>query len=265
MQIPLLKGRAYTAQDDEQCEPVVILSDTLARRFWPSEDPIGKRIRIGSIGQGPWFSIVGIAGDVKFISLESEQPPLFYLPFLRFTSGSMVMVARTATDPTALISTMRSQLWAIDKDQPLENVKTMEEILAQTVAPSRFFMLLLGSFAVVALLLTLVGVYGVVSYTVTQRTREIGIRMALGADPLNILYLVVGRGMKPVLLGVALGTTAALFLTSVLKDLLYRVSVTDSATFVVIALLVTTVALLATFLPARHAIKVDPISALREE
>jgi len=273
MEIPVRAGRAFTAQDNAQSEPVVVISDAMARSFWPGEDPLGKHIRIGLVDRGPWLSVIGVVGDVKSTSLEADQGPMFYLPYWQIGRGPLVMVARTATDPSTLIAAMRGQVWAIDKDQPVANIRTMEEVLGQSVAPSRFFMFLMGSFAGVALLLALVGVYGVISYLVTERTREIGVRIALGAQPRDILRLVVGQGLRLVLLGVGMGTLAAYslgtmvkyFSTSETSKLLYQVSVTDPATFALVALLLAGAALLACYLPARSCLKVDPMVALRYE
>jgi putative ABC transport system permease protein len=241
---------------------VVIINQAMARQFWPDEDPIGKRMGVGS---EPLRTVVGIVGDVRQAGLETEPRAEFFYPFFQIDIGSGTFVVRTGGDPKSTIASVRSELQAVDKDQPLFRISTMDEVLARSVAPRRLNMLLLGIFAGVALVLAAVGLYGVMSYSVTQRTREIGIRMALGAARGDVMKLVVGQGMILAVVGVAVGLVASFFLTRLMSSLLYGVSATDPLTFTMISLVLIVVALGASFVPARRATKVDPMVALRYE
>ncbi len=264
--IPLLKGRGFTDRDDQTSPGVVIVSESWARRFFPNEYPIDKRIKLGGRDSTrPWLSIVGIAGDVHDTALESNARPCVYIPYPQFPSSGMTLVVRAAIDPKALIPAIRDEVWAVDKDQPLTDVKTMDQYVADSVSPRRFNAMLLAIFASLALVLASVGIYGVMAYAVTQRTHEVGIRVALGAQPSDVIKLVVGRGMAPVVAGVAIGLAGALALTRVMTSLLYGVSATDPLTFAVVSVLLVAVALLASYIPARRATKVDPMVALRCE
>jgi putative ABC transport system permease protein len=260
--IPLVKGRAFTEQETKETPRVTIINENFARTYFPNEDPLGKRLIIDD-GQPLPCEIIGVARDIKQFSLAAESTPTMYMP--RIETGFANVVVRTAGDPVAVASAVRASVLAIDKDQPVANVRSMEEILSSSVAGPRFRTLLLGIFAVVALGLAAVGIYGVMSYTVTQRTREIGIRMALGARGSDVLRLVVRQGITLALVGVATGVGVALALTHLLTGMLFNVSATDPATFAIIALLLITVALLACWIPARRATKVDPMVALRYE
>ncbi|MEK6405678.1 MAG: ABC transporter permease [Acidobacteriota bacterium] len=264
--IPLLEGRGFTDRDDQTSPGVVIVSESWARRFLPNETPLDKRIKLGGRDSTrPWLSIVGIAGDVRDTALESDARPCVYLPYPQFPSSSMTLVVRAAFDPKLLISGIRDEVWAVDKDQPLTDVKTMDQHVADSVSPRRFNAMLLGIFASLALVLASVGIYGVMAYSVTQRTHEIGIRVALGAQSSHVIKLVVGRGTALVLTGVAIGLAGALALTRVMTSLLYGVSATDPMTFAVVSLVPVAFALLASYIPARRATKVDPMIALRCE
>lgn len=268
MGIPLLRGRAFNEQDQGKSERVVIVSEGLARRYWPDEDPIGRRIQLGGDSHEPWRTIVGIAGDIKQSGLDSESTREYYISYLQDTWGmtsDMTLVVRTEGNPSSLISVAQNQVKALDKDLPVYNVRTMEELRARSAAVQRFQMLLLGSFAAVALMLAAVGLYGVMAYAVTQRTHEIGIRMALGAANRDILNLVVGQGLKLTLIGVSIGLAASLALTRTLASLLYEVSAADPLTLIVTPVLLAGVALGACFIPARRATQVDPMVALRHE
>ncbi len=267
MSIPLLGGREFTRQDDRNAPPVVIINRSMAQQFFSGEDPIGKRIRFGE-QDAPWYSIVGIVGDVKHMGLDAQEGAAIYQPygqkrfsFLRW----MTLVMRTDSEPTGAIAAVRSQVQAIDKDQPIYEIATLEQLLSTSVAKPRFYMALLGSFALLALVLASVGVYGVMSFSVNRRRREMGIRLALGADRRDIFKLVVAQGLLLTLTGVVIGVAAAFALTRVMSSLLFGVTATDPLTFVAIPLLLAGVALGACFVPARRATKVDPMVALRYE
>jgi putative ABC transport system permease protein len=263
MRIPLLRGRGFTEQEVAGAAGVVVVNETLARNFFPDEDPLGKHLVI-DFGKAEEFEIVGVAGDVRHRSLEGEVYQMMYLPTLRVGRTNLV-VRTTSPDPLALASAVRGEVAAVDRDQPVSAVRTMEEVVSGSVAQQRFRTLLLAAFAGVALLLAGVGIYGVIAYSVTHRTHEIGIRMALGAGAADILKMVVGQGMALALAGVAVGLLAALALTRVLSSLLFGVTATDAATFAAVSLLIAAVALLACLVPARRATKVDPMVALRYE
>jgi len=268
MGIPLLKGRAFTDEDRTDAPAVVVINETMARRFWPGQEALGKHIRWGGWNpQGGWLTIVGVAADVKLASLAADSPttvymPVFQIPRLR---RDALFILRTSGDPANLAAALRQAISGVDADLPVYEVQTMKQVVAESVAERRFTMWLLVTFAVAALLSAAFGLYGVMSYSVTQRTHELGIRMALGAQMRDVLKLVVKQGMTLALLGVGVGEVAALMLTRLLKTLLFSVSATDPLTFGVIALLLTLVALLACWIPARRATKVDPLVALRYE
>src|SRR6266498_3918774 len=263
--ITLKTGRGFTAQDNIGAPLVVIINETLERRYWPNGDAIGKRIRfIGPPEQSPWMQIVGVVNDVKHL-LDETVTPEYYLPFNQLPVRSLYVAARTKTDPLALASAIRNEVLAIDKGQPVSEVRTMEQVRSQSVTLYSFSSALLGIFAAIALTLAAVGIYGVMSYAVTQRTREIGLRLALGAQASDALRLVIGRGMKLTLIGVTVGLVASLALTRLMKNLLIGVTATDPLTFAAIALLLMAVGLLACWIPARRATKVDPLIALKAE
>jgi putative ABC transport system permease protein len=264
MGIPLLKGRDLNDRDVADAPGVVIINETMARRLFPGEDAIGKRLTI-SYGKPTPREIVGIVGDVKHLKLDEPSKPEMYVSYLQHPWPFMTFVVRTTGPPDNVTSAVRNQVWNLNKDQPIDKIMTMEQILFESVAQPRLYMLLLTGFAVLAIFLAAVGVYGVMSYVASQRTHEIGIRMALGAQQSDILRLVVRQGMVNVLIGIALGLVASFALTSVLTTLLYEVRTTDPATYGLVLLLLAGVALLACYLPARRATKVDPITALRNE
>ena len=265
MGITVMKGRAFNDQDKAGAPPVVIVNETLARRYWPNEDPIGKRIRFyGPIDRAPWMQIVGVIRDVRH-ELNIPVTPEYYLPHAQDAWSSMVVVTKTAGDPAAMAGVIRQQVWAIDKDQPVFDVRTMDEVRSISVAVYSFSSVTLGIFAGVALLLAAIGIYGVMAFAVTQRTHEIGIRMALGAKSRDVLKLVVMNGMKLALVGVAIGLAGAWALSRFMKTLLFGVQATDVLTFGVVSICLLFAALLACYLPARRATKVDPLVALRYE
>ncbi|HKS29936.1 MAG TPA: ABC transporter permease [Pyrinomonadaceae bacterium] len=268
MGIPIVKGRAFTDEDREGSVPVLIVSSAFANRFFPGQDAIGKRLKQGGPEDedSPWMTIVGVAGDVHHYGLNAEVSSEMYIPIAQKPQAETTLAVRTsAANPMSLLPAVRREVEAIDKDQPIYNVKTVEHLLSDSVASERLSVTLLGLFAGLAFLLACVGIYGVISYSVTQRTHEIGVRIALGASQRDILKLVVGQGMKMVVLGLVLGLIASFALTRVMASLLFKVSATDPATFLLVSLLLAVVAFLASFIPARRATRVDPMVALRYE
>jgi putative ABC transport system permease protein len=266
MGIPVLKGRVFTERDNSDAPPVLIVNESFAHRFFPDEDPIGKRIIVDSERSPKGSEIIGVVGDVRHRSLDAEGGAEYYRSYLQSPERSMSLVIRTqASDPASIAATLRGVVQQVDKDQPLSNIQTMNQLLADSVARQRFNMLLLGIFSAVALMLAAVGIFGVMNYSVSQRTHEIGIRMALGAQGRDVLRMVVGQGMILTLIGVAVGLLAAFALTRVMSNLLFGVSATDPLTFAGVSLLLAAIALVACYIPARRATKVDPMIALRYE
>jgi predicted permease len=266
MSIPLLKGRSLTEQDRDNTPSVILVNEALANRFWPNQDAVGKRISFeAEPGKQSWLEIVGIVGNVKHKALAIDVMPEVYVAYKQDPENFMSLVVRTDSDPVSMIPAIRNQVLSIDKDQPVSDIMTMEQRLAQSVASSRFVMLLLGSFSVLALGLAAVGIYGVMAYLVTQRTQEIGVRMALGAQKRDVLKLVVAKGMALAIIGTAIGLVASLALTRLMRSLLFEVAPTDWLTFVISSTVLLAVALLACYIPARRATKVDPLVALRYE
>jgi putative ABC transport system permease protein len=267
MGIPLIKGRTFADSDSQNTPQVVVISEGLARRHWPDEDPLGKRLRFGTPEMGlPWFTVVGIVGDTKPFGLEASAPAEFYVSCLQLGSWvDMTLVVRTASNPLGLAAAVRDQVLALDKEMAIGDVQTMEQRLSGTLAGRRANMLILGIFAGLAIILASVGIYGVMAYSVAQRTHEIGVRMALGATRGDVLGLIVGQGLRLALAGTALGLALAIGLTRVLRSLLFGVSPTDPTTLATVSLLLVGVALLASYIPARRATKIDPMVALRYE
>jgi putative ABC transport system permease protein len=266
--IPLLKGRLFDQRDRAEAPRVVLINEALARQHFPNEEPLGKRIHLevftGKLDEG--WEIVGIVGDVRQRGQTEGVRPCIYRPqMFNVFGGDEHLVIRTTGAPLALAESVRSVILEADPAQPVANVRSMEDVLGASVAQRRFIMMLLGGFAGASLLLAAIGLYGVIAYGVSQRTHEIGIRIALGAQARDVLQLVTGHGMKLSLIGVGLGLIGALALTRLMKTLLFGVSTTDPTTFALIALLILGVALLACYLPARRATKVDPLAALRTE
>jgi putative ABC transport system permease protein len=266
MGIPLLQGRAFTAQDKRDSPSVAIVNETFVKRYFPNDDPIGKRFTFGAPGpNAQWITIVGVVRDTKRQGVDQPIRIESWMPLAQSPAGSMDVVLRTVGDPLALSNSAREAVWSLDRDLPIPRIQTMEQNLSERVAQRRLNMLLLGLFASVALILAAVGIYGVMSYAVTQRTNEIGIRMALGARAGDVVGLVLKHGMALTLVGVAIGLIATFMLTRLMASLLFGVSATDPITFAAIAALLIGVALLACWIPARRATKVDPMVALRCE
>jgi len=263
--IRILKGRPFTEHDRDGAPPVIIVNETLSKKFWPNTDPIGKRMRFaGPIKTNPWMEVVGVSEDVRH-ELNQAVTPDFYLPHAQDPWSSMILVAKTKVEPLALAAALRQQVWSLDKDQPVFDVRTMQQVRLLSVNLYSFSMGILAIFASVALILAAIGIYGVMAFTVTQRTHEIGIRMALGASALDVLRLVVKNGMTLAVIGVIAGLAGAWIVTRYMDSLLVGVQPTDALTLVAVSILLVTVALIACFIPARRATKVDPLVALRCE
>jgi putative ABC transport system permease protein len=266
MGIRLLRGCVFNAADTAESVRVTVINEALARSIWPDEDPIGKRLKWGlPESDAPWLEVVGVVADVKLNGVESATPMQTYFPFAQVPTSLQWLVARTAGDPLQLAATVERAIHAIDKDLPVVSIRSMEQLLSRSMAQRRLTLTLLVSLAVLALLLAAVGIYGVISYSVRQRTHELGIRMALGAQARDVLALILKQGLKLTLIGIGLGLLAAFALTRWMESLLFGVRPTDPLTFSVIAVALLLVALLACYLPARSATKVDPLTALRHE
>jgi len=261
LHVPLLRGREFTNYDDAQAPGVAMVNQTLVRRFWPNDNPIGRHILLGQRQQP--VEVIGVFGDLKNATLGDGAAPEVMLPFPQLPWPLLNLSIRTAGDPHSLISAIRREVGLVDEDQPLTNVQTMEEVVGSASAQPRFTMLLLAVFSATALILAIVGIYGVIAYSVAQRTAELGIRMALGADQGDVLKLVVGHGLRLTVTGIAIGLAGALALTRLMSSLLYETSATDPIAFLASALLFTVVAVLASYLPARRATRIDPTQALR--
>ena len=270
--VSLLEGRFFTDSDGADAPGVVIVNETMARQYWPQGHPVGRRIKMDGAVNNPWITVIGVTKDVRQSDLTTTISPQMYLPHAQFVPSTgpyptpnLTLVVRTASEPLALSSVVRNVVRSIDKNLPVGAFQTMEQVRSRAVARTRFQAFVLGGFSAIALLLAAVGIYGVMSYTVAQRTHEIGIRIALGARQSDVLKLVVTQGLKLTLIGATVGVAGAFGLTRLISSLLYGVTTTDPLTFVGVALLLILVALLACYLPARRAMKVDPIVALRYE
>ena len=265
--VPLIKGRYFDDRDVRDAPPVAIIDETMERKFWPDENPIGRRISFQRDPQGNpvWREVVGVVGHVKHKGLEGESPVQYYIPHRQLAVNNVFLVVRTAVEPASMAGAVRGSIQQVDRELPVFRVTTMERMVADSMTQRRFAMTLLGVFAFVALILASVGLYGVMSYSVTHRTNEIGIRMALGATVTDVLGMVVGQGMKLSLAGVGIGLAGAFALTRVMRTLLFGVSATDPLTYALVALVLAAVSLVACFVPARRATKVDPMEALRYE
>jgi predicted permease len=266
MEIPLRSGRFFNEHDTPASPKVVVIDEYMAQQLWPNQDPIGRRIHYGGItDKDPWETVVGVVGRVKQYTLDSDSRIALYLPQTQYPTRAMNVVLRSAADPAALAPAVKQQIHELDSDLPLYNVRTMNQRLDESLAQRRFAMLLLTLFASVALALAVIGTYGVMSYLVNQGTREIGIRIAMGATHRAIERLIVWKGLALALCGVAIGTTGAFAVSRLMRSLLFGVTPFDPFTFVAISLLLTLVALLASYIPARRVAQIDPIVALRDE
>jgi putative ABC transport system permease protein len=264
MGIPLMKGRIFSPQDNLDRPRVVVIDETLARRFFLNEDPVGKHLQVPDATR-PARQIVGVVGGVRDTGFDQQPRPTIYFPFLQSPDQTMSLVVRTSMPPGTILPAIKSAIWSVDKHQPVFDVKSMDEIISGNVSAQRMTFLLLGVFAFLALALAAIGIFGVTSYLVNERTHEIGVRMALGAQPLDVSRLVLGHGARLVGIGVFVGAVAALALTRLLTNLLFGVSASDPWTFVGVGMLLIVVAVVASYVPARHATRVDPLVALRYE
>jgi putative ABC transport system permease protein len=260
----LRRGRLFTAKDDQNAGRVILVNEIFAKRFLPGQEPIGQRLQLGDYERNT-AEIIGVVADVKNDDLEELPDATSYLPYAQNPNRTMSLIVRGSREPTSLVAAVRSEVSALDTTLPVSNVKTLSQMIYERISPKRLMTYILAVFALCALLLAAVGIYGVISYAVTQRTHEIGIRMALGARAADVLKLVVRNGMSLALIGVAIGLAGAFALTRLLASLLFQVTPTDGVTFAGVAIALIVVALLACFVPARRATKVDPLVALRDE
>jgi putative ABC transport system permease protein len=269
LRVPLLEGRDFTRSDSPQTQPVVIVNEAMAKRYWPGEDPLGKRFhQSGPDDKFPWMTIIGVVANVREFSPTVEPEPTMYFPIAQFTYADGVLrdwVVRTKSDPLRIASSVPAAIWSVDKNLPVTRIRTMEEVRSISLAAHRMHLLLFGLFAALALALATIGIYGVLAYSVAQRTREIGVRLALGACGNDVLRLVILQGMRLAAFGIVLGLLGALALTRLMAGMIYGVSSTDPVTFLAVATLLAFVALAACYVPARRAMRVDPMVALRYE
>jgi putative ABC transport system permease protein len=269
MRIPLLRGRFFDAHDTQDSLPVVVINRQLADRFWPNEDPTGKRLKVGPADSpNPWAIVIGVVGNVRQSGLYGDQISKCTLPIIRIEGALLRQRIWWCARKVILHYWLRlcvKLFGKFDKDQPISNIRTMEQVFAETVSRERFQMLLLMIFASLALVLACVGLYGVISYAAVQRTREIGIRMALGAQRKDVLQLVIKQGIAITLIGIIVGLFVALGVMRIVSGMLYQVTATDPVTFIGVAVLLIVVAVLACYLPAHRATKIDPLKALRYE
>ena len=269
MSIPLQRGRFFGAHDNADSQPVILISRRLAEQTWPGEDPVGKRLKIGPLDSpNAWLTVVGVVGNVRQVGLYGDPRMDLYVPYAqerRVFIAPRDLVLRTKGDATAVAGAVRQAVWSVDKDQPVSHVRTMDQVFSAAISQERFQALLLGLFAALALVLACIGLYGVISYAVAQRTHEIGVRMALGARPRDVLRLVLRQGMSLTIVGLVLGIAIGSVATRFLSDLLYGVTARDPLTFVGVPILLLLVAFLACYIPARRATRIDPLVALRYE
>ena len=265
MGIPLLRGRNFSDLEQKEARHVILINDALARKYFPNEDPIGKRLDVDMFDERFWAPIVGVVGNVRYDSLIDESPPAVYFPHPDLTYSFMTLVIRTDGEPSAIAPAVQRQIRLLDPNQPISDVRTMDQVMSEWVSRSRFNTLLLGLFAGLATLLSAVGIFGVMNYSVALRTRELGLRLAIGAQPRQVLLLVLRQGLLLTIFGVVLGLAAAFALTRLLSGLLFGVDAVDVSTFTTISFLLVIVSLLACYLPARRAMRIDPLQALRYE
>jgi putative ABC transport system permease protein len=265
LKTPLIAGRYFNDYDNNDKSRVVIINETMARAFFGGEEAVGKHLKLDRYEKEDWLEIVGVVADERFFGWDHDLYPATYFPLAANPQRGMAFVVRTKIDPMSVSSSVRQAIWSIDKDLPFTEVLTMDQRLTESFSERRFHMILLGFFAGLALILSVVGIYGVMSYSVTQRTHEIGIRVALGADRRQVLRLVLRRGLLLTLIGASAGLAGALALTRFLASMLYGVHPNDAVTFVAVTLVLAAIAILACYLPARRATKVEPLVALRYE
>jgi putative ABC transport system permease protein len=266
METPLKRGRFFTDTDDRQAPQVVLIDEALVERYFSNRDPLGARMkRGGPTSEAPWMTIVGIVGNIKSDGFDKPAQPHLYFPIFQNPAYAMAIYLRTDVAPTAVTQSLREQVHTLDRDLPVFGERTMSQVAAESISRRRFAMQIVGVFGILALLMAAVGIYGVIAYSVTQRTREIGIRVALGASRSAILRWVLKQGLVLTMAGVVVGIVGALALTRLLRSLLFGVGPTDILTYGALAILLTIVALVACYVPARRATKVDPLIALRYE
>jgi predicted permease len=265
MGIPVRRGRGFNPTDGPTTPPVAMINETMARKLFANMDPLGQHVRIGSAPNGPWMTIVGVIGDVRHAGLEEEPQPELYSTYLQAPPVAPFIVLRTTGDPAQLADTVRAEVRRIDKNLPLYDMRTMATLRSETVSTRRFILLIVGAFGVLALGLAAIGVYGVMSLIVSERTREVGVRLALGAEPAQLLTMVVGQATKLAAIGVAIGVTAALAMAPLLDSQLYGVASIDPITFISVPVALMLTAALAAAVPARKAMQIDPLAALRIE
>jgi putative ABC transport system permease protein len=267
MGIPIVRGRDFTDEDNADAKNVVVISEKTAQHFWPGQDPIGKRLKPGSsTSKSAWREVIGIVKDVRQNDLIAPPKMEMYFTYRQSKElAANALVMRTTIEPMGVAASVRNTIWSVDKDQTVADIDTMDHIVAEALARQRFSMVLLGLFAGLALLLASVGIYGVMSYSVAQRTREIGIRIALGARRTDVLQMTVAQGLKLVGAGMMIGLVAAFLVTRVLATLLFGITATDPITFAGISVVLLAVAILASYIPALRATRVDPITALRAQ
>jgi putative ABC transport system permease protein len=265
MGIPLLRGRNFSDLELREKRHVVLINEALARQHFPNEDPIGKRLDVAMFDEPFWAEIIGVVGNVRYDSLVDEPPPAAYFSHSDLTYGFMTLVIRTDGDPVAIAPAVQREIRSLDPNQPVSDVRSMNQVMSEWVSRSRFNTLLLGLFAGLATLLSAVGIFGVMNYSVALRTRELGLRLAIGAQPRQVLLLVLKQGLLLTVFGIAIGLAAAFALTRLLSGLLFGVEAVDVSTFTTISLLLVVVSLLACYLPARRAMRIDPLQALRYE
>jgi len=269
MNIPVVAGREFTERDSLKGPRVAVINEALARKHFPTEDPIGKRFSFETDAP-KWYEIVGVVGNIKHRGLDSRDRAELYVPYRQplfdsWTVRPMYLVVRTATDPLGVAAAVRREVNRLDSDQPISDVRTMDDRIGRSLTGRRFNMILFALFASLALTLAGIGIYGIVAYSVSERTHEIGVRLALGAQRRDVLAMIVGRGMVMTAIGTAVGLVSGLAVTRVMSSLLFGVSATDPATFALITAVLAAVALVACYIPARRATRVDPMRALRIE
>jgi putative ABC transport system permease protein len=266
--IRVLRGRGFTAADHETAPKVAMVNATVAQRLFPGTDPVGKRFTLGRLGTGDapkWITIVGVVADTRLYGLANPARLEVYVPYLQLPPNGMVLLLKSAQEPATLVSAVRGIVASIDREQPVSRIATMQEVVNASVSTRRITLVLLGLFSGLALVLAAIGIYGVISYSVAQRAREIGIRMALGAQRGDVLRLVLAQGGKISIAGIAFGIAASLALTRLMDKLLYSVSSVDPPTIAVVAFALALIAMAASYIPARRTLRVDPLIALRHE